>query len=234
MPEEEQDPFDPYVQELQGQEEAIELKIEIIKEIAKDVGLTDLAKEILQDVPDRFADLQELILEKKAEDLDQEMKDLGELIEHPENFTPPPPQPPVGPQPPWWPPFWPWPPVWPPAGGGSSSSSSSSSGAVSGDDQTPPNAATVTLGVQDRDFIVARSKTKVWVWHPLDLKWVAELDAEGDIVEMAQVDGSVAVRTADALWLFDPLHYRWMGPLQAPVEEVTSYTLAVPAPVQKE
>ena len=68
----------------------------------------------------------------------------------------------------------------------------------------------------------------------MDLDWVAELSTGGEIVEMTKVDGSIAVRTADKLWLFNPLRYSWMGPLNAPVEEVTSYTLAVPAPVKKE
>jgi len=232
------DPFSPYVQELQGQEGDIEKKIEIIKDITKDVTLEGEAKELFKNAPKKLAGLKKEIAEKKIEDLETEFKDLEDLIENPEKFVPPVSPPQFGPQPPWWPPNWPWPPFWwPPGGGGggsSSSSSSSSSGAVDGDDMKPESASTVTIGTKERDFIVARSRTTVWVWHPADLKWVAKLDTGGEIVELAKVDGTIAVRTADALWLFNPLRYEWMGKLDATIEEVAAHTLAVPAVVKKD
>jgi hypothetical protein len=233
------DPFGPYVQELQGQEGDIEKKIEIIKDVIKDITLVGDPRDFLDEVPDRLAGLKKKIAEKKIEDLETEFKDLEELIQNPEKFVPPEPQIDFGPIPPWWPPGWPWPPFWLPPGGGSSSSTSSSSsgsssGAVDAEKMKPASASTVTIGTKERDFIVARSRTTVWVWQPADLKWVAQLDTGGEIVELAKVDGTIAVRTVDSLWLFNPLKYEWMGKLDATIEEVAAHTLAVPAVVKKE
>lgn len=229
------DPFSPYVQELQGQEEDIRKKIEVIKEIAKTVPLTAEPRSRLEEAEGRLKDLEKQVLEKKIEDLEVELKDLEELIRNPETFTPPPPNQGT-PPPPCWPPWWPWPPVWPPPPGGSSSSSSSSSrsGAVSADDKVPKSASTVSIGTAERDFIVARSADTVWVWHPAQLAWVAKLSAGSPILELTKVDGTIAVRTATDLWLFHPLEYRWLGPLTAPIEEVVAHTLSVPSVVRKE
>jgi len=98
---------------------------------------------------------------------------------------------------------------------------------------TPPSASTVTIGTAERDYIVTRTREKVRVWHPGDLRWVAELDTGGEIIELAKVDGTITVRTATSFWLFHPLDYRWMGQLNENIEEVTAYTLSVPAVVKQ-
>ncbi len=234
----EKDPFDPYVQELQGQEAAIARKLEIIAGVIgqADVELDRDEQRKLQRAKEKFITIKKAIALKKVDDLEQELEDLEDLIRDPEKFHPPQggatPPPPAG-----WPPGWPWPFPWPfPTPGSSSSSSSSSStgtGTTSADNKVPPNAATVAVGTAELEFIFARSKQKVWVWHPKDNRWAAELDTGSDIVEMAQVDGTIAVRTATALWLFRAPEYIWLGPLQAEVEEVTAFKLAYPVVVNK-
>ena len=105
MAEEKQDPFDPYVQELQGQEGDIGRKIEIIKEITKEVKLDPESRTRFDDAQQKLKLLKKEIAKKKVEDLEKELEDLEKLIEDPRIFVPPPPQPPVPPLPPWWPPF---------------------------------------------------------------------------------------------------------------------------------
>lgn len=231
MAKDNKDPFNPYVQELQGQEGDIEKKIEIIKEITKEVKLSNGSKTKFEEAQEKLKKLKKEIAEKKIEDLEEELEDLEKLIEDPKIFVPPKQQPPAYPKPPWWPPFWPWPPG---AGSSSSASSSSNSGAVDDDKMIPQGASTVTIGTAEREYIVARSRDKVWVWHPSDLRWVAQLDTGGEIIELAKVDGTISVRTASSLWLFHPIDYRWMGQLNESIESVSAYTLSVPAVIKKD
>ncbi|MGY9105052.1 MAG: hypothetical protein ACKVG0_00590, partial [Alphaproteobacteria bacterium] len=84
-----------------------------------------------------------------------------------------------------------------------------------------------------RGFIVARDNENVYVWNPAALAWEAKLETGGKIESMESLQGTIVVRTKDKLWLFHPIERRWMGPLNAPIKEVSEFTLRVPAIQQK-
>lgn len=225
--EKEKDPFHPYVQELQKQEKDIEKKIEIIEKILEELGLppSPLAEELeaaFEKHRQRLRGVQEEIAARKIEDLDQELTDLQALARNPKRFNPQPP-------PPW---VWPWP--WPPPPG-FPGPGSPMPGVISVGIVTPPpgSEARYEVGLTSRDFIVARSKSTVWVWDPVKLAWAAELNTGGEIVKLEKVDGTIAVYTATQLWLFHPLQYVWLGPLNAEIEEVQAFNLAYPTVVPK-
>lgn len=220
--EEKKDPFHPYVQELQGQEGDIESKIKILEKVLDDVDLGDSWEDRFDDAQEALKDVKKTIAERKIQDLEQELEALQGLAQNPGGFNPP------APPPPW---IWPWP--WPPPPG-FPGPGSGTPGVINVGIVGPPSDSKFKVGIAERNFIVARAKTKVWVWDPAQLVWAAELDAGGDILEMEQVDGTVAVRTDAALWLFHPLEYRWLGPLNAEIEEVEAFNLAYPTVVSNE
>ncbi|WP_018699575.1 hypothetical protein [Amorphus coralli] len=222
MADEKRDPFHPYVQELQGQEGDIDSKIAMIEAILKGVDVDASYDGRFKEAKAWLKELKKKIAERKIEDLEKELEDLQGLAQNPGGFNPPPPPPP-------W--IWPWP--WPPPPG-FPGPGSGTPGVINVGIVTPPSDSKYKVGLAERDFIVARSKSKVWVWDPLALVWAAELDASDEIVEMDKVDGTVAVRTATSLWLFHPLDYRWLGPLDAEIVEVTAYNLAFPTVVKAE
>jgi hypothetical protein len=222
---EEKDPFHPYVQELQAQEKDIGKKIEIIDGILDDLDFDDPAREKamrdkLQEAVDALDGAKEKVAERKIQDLEKELEILIGLAGNPGRWRQPQP-------PPWhWPFPWPPPPGFPGPG-------SPTPGVISVGVVTPPSDNRFQVGLAERDFIVARSDTKVWVWNPNSLKWAAELDAGETIVELDKVDGTIAVRTKSALWLFHPLNYRWLGPLNAEIVEVKAFNLAFPTIVER-
>lgn len=222
MADEKRDPFHPYVQELQGQEGDIDAKIRTIEAILKNVDVDGGYDGRFKEAQARLKELKKKIAERKIEDLEKELEDLQGLAQNPGGFNPP------SPPTPW---IWPWP--WPPPPG-FPGPGSGTPGVIGVGVVTPPSDAKFKVGLAERDFIVARSKGKVWVWDPANLVWAAELDTGGEIVEMEKVDGTIAVRTAADLWLFHPLDYRWLGPLHAEIEEVTAYNLAFPTVVKAE
>lgn len=216
------DPFHPYVQELQGQEGDIDSKIKTIEGILEGLEVGDHWSDRFDDAKERLEEVKKKIAERKIEDLEKELEDLSGLAQNPGGFNPPPPPPP-------W--IWPWP--WPPPPG-FPGPGSGTPGVINVGIVTPPSESKFKVGLAERDFIVARSKSKVWVWDPSQLVWAAELDAGDKIVEMDKVDGTIAVRTEKALWLFHPLEYRWLGPLKAEIEEVKAFNLAYPTVVKAE
>jgi hypothetical protein len=219
------DPFHPYVQELQAQEKDIAKKIEIIEDILDKLDFDD---------PDQEAALREKLeagreaLDKaritvagqKLEDLEKELEILIGLARNPGRFNPQPP-------PPW---VWPWP--WPPPPG-FPGPGSPAPGMISAGIVTKPSENRFEVGLASREYIVTRSATKVWVWNPHSLAWEAELDLGAEIVELEKVDGTIAVRSKSALWLFHPIDYRWLGPLNAEIVEIKAFDLATPTLVEK-
>ena len=214
------DPFHPYVQELQGQEGDIEIKIKTLKEILENVDVDDSWEDRFDNTKESLKEAKKKIAERKIQDLEQELEALQDLAQNPGAFNPPPPPPP-------W--IWPWP--WPPPPG-FPGPGSGTPGVINVGIVSPPSDSKFKVGLTERDYIVARTKTKVWVWDPMQMVWAAELDTGSEIEEMDKVDGTIVVRTDSALWLFHPLEYRWLGPLNAQIEEVTAFNLAYPTVVK--
>ena len=105
-----QDPFDPYVQELQKQEGEIERKLGTIEEIVKDLDFADpqteaALRERMDEAKRALDKLKEDIAKRKIEDLEKELEELKGFVQNPGRFNP-------QPVPPW---LWPWP--WPPPPG---------------------------------------------------------------------------------------------------------------------
>ncbi len=227
MAEDSKDPFHPYVQELQAQEADIGKKIEIIENILDKLDFdpnTDDEQQLrdkLEAAKDDLDKAKQEVAERKLQDLGKELEILIGLAGNPGRWKPP------GPVPWVWP--WPWPP--PP---GFPGPGSPTPGVINAGIVTPPSDNRFKVGLAERDFIVARSLSKVWVWNPQSLKWAAELDAGAEIVELDKVDGTIAVRTKANLWLFHPLNYRWLGPLNAEIVEVKAFNLAYPTVVKRD
>lgn len=220
-----QDPFDPYVQELQKQEGDIERKLDVIGDILDKLKFADPQREA--ELRKRFDgakkaldELKEGIAGRKIEDLEKELEELEGLIRNPGRFNP-------QPIPPW---VWPWP--WPPPPG-FPGPGSPTPGVINVGIVTPISNNRHEVKLAERDFITARSSSEVWVWDPRNLAWEAHLNTVDEIVTLDKVDGTIAVWTKRALWLFHPLEYRWLGPLNAEILEVKSFNLAFPTVVEK-
>ena len=212
----EQSPFRDWVQELQEQEKDIEKKITIINGIINDLGLNandDLVGQLKQ-AKEALKEAKKGILEHKLGDLDKELEDLGAFIDDPGKLNPQPPPPPwVWPWP--WPPppGFPGPgPGTPPPGliaAGIVTSPSDSrhevvtasrSFIVARDENTvwvwDPRTLTwaaqlevsepITEMEQVDGTIAVRTPRELWLFHPLDYRWLGPLKAE--IVEIEAFD----------------------------------------------
>ncbi len=204
MAEEKKDPFHPYVQELQGQEGDIETKIEKLKDILKEVDIGDALDDRFDDAQDALEEIKKKIAERKIQDLEQELEALQGLAQNPGGFNPPPPPPPwIWPWP--WPPppGFPGPGsgtpgvinvgiVSPP------SDSKFKVGLTSRDYITARDKTRVwvwdpvqldwaaeldtgeeVLAMEKVDGTIAvRTASRLWLFHPLDYRWLGPLKAE--------------------------------------------------------
>lgn len=198
------DPFHPYVQELQGQEGDIDQKLKVIDGILEKVKLDSDWSKRFKKAKEALEELKRQIAERKIEDLEQEIEDLRELAENPGRFNPPPPPPPwIWPWP--WPPPAGFPGPGSPAPGvitaGIATPPSDSRFKVGltnrqfiatrsdrkawvWDPTALKWAAELDAGAEIVEMdqvdgtIYVRTQSALWLFHPLEYRWLGPLNAE--------------------------------------------------------